>query len=80
VDPARGAGLRGTGVAAVRESGERPRVFVLRGGDPGTLAGQLDAIAASAAVLSGDGLDGLARQLAVGALQAGDHPVPRAPT
>jgi enediyne polyketide synthase len=40
------------------------------------LAGQLDIIAASAAELSDDGLDRLARQLAVGALQAGDHPVP----
>jgi hypothetical protein len=43
-----GAGVRGTGVVAVREGGERPRVFVLRGGDPGTLAGELDVIAASA--------------------------------
>ena len=70
------AGRRGPGVVAAREGGGRARVFVLRGGDPGTLAGQLDVIAASAAALSDAGLDGLARQLAVGALQAGDHPVP----
>ena len=71
-----GAEGRGTGVVTVREGGGRPRVFVLRGGDRGTLAGQLDVIAASAAALPDDGLDGLARQLAAGALQAGDHPVP----
>ena len=66
----------GAGVVAVREAGEHPRVFVLLGWDPGTLAGQLDVIAASAAVLSDAGLDGLARQLAAGALQAGDQPAP----
>ncbi|HEY3650287.1 MAG TPA: acyltransferase domain-containing protein [Streptosporangiaceae bacterium] len=67
------AGVRGL---TVREGGERARVFVLRGGDREALAGQLDVIAASAAVLADDGLDGLARQLAAGARQAGDHPVP----
>jgi enediyne polyketide synthase len=56
----------------VRERTGPPRVFVLRGGNPGTLAGQLDVIAASAVMLSDDGLDGLARQLAAGALQAGN--------
>ena len=71
-----GAELRGSGVVAVREGGEHPRVFVLRGGNPGRLAGQLDVIAASAAGLADAGLDRLARQLAVGALQAGDHPAP----
>ena len=70
------AEVRGTGGLAVREGGGRSRVFVLRGGDRGALAGQLDVIAASAAALTDDGLDGLARQLAAGALQAGDHPVP----
>jgi enediyne polyketide synthase len=71
-----GAEARGTGAVAVREGGGRARVFVLRGGDRGALAGQLDVIAATAAALPDDGLDGLARQLAAGALQAGDHPVP----
>ena len=70
------AEVRGTGGLAVREGGGRSRVFVLRGGDRGALAGQLDVIAASAAALTDDGLDGLARQLAADALQAGDHPVP----
>ena len=70
------AEVRGTGAAAVREGGGRARVFVLRGGDRGALAGQLDVIAASAAALTDDGLDGLARQLAADAVQAGDHPVP----
>ena len=70
------AEVRGTGGLAVREGGGRSRVFVLRGGDRGALAGQLDAIAASAAALTDDGLDGLARQLAAGARQACDHPVP----
>ena len=68
--------MRGTGGLTVREGGGRARVFVLRGGDRGALAGQLDVIAASAAALPDDGLDGLARQLAAGALQAGDHPMP----
>ena len=49
---------------------EHLRVFPLRGGDPGALADQLDVIAASAAVLSDTGLDGLARQLAIAALAA----------
>jgi len=71
-----GAEARGTGAVTVREGGGRARVFVLRGGDRGALAGQLDVIAATAAALPDDGLDGLARQLAAGALQAGDHPVP----
>ena len=71
-----GAEVRGTGAATVREGGGRARVFVLRGGDRGALAGQLDVIAARAAALPDDGLDGLARQLAAGALQAGDHPMP----
>jgi enediyne polyketide synthase len=71
-----GAEARGTGALTVREGGGRARVFVLRGGDRGALAGQLDVIAATAAALPDDGLDGLARQLAAGALQAGDHPVP----
>jgi enediyne polyketide synthase len=70
------AEVRGTGGLAVREGGGRSRIFVLRGGDRGVLAGQLDVIAASAAALTDDGLDGLARQLAADALQAGDHPVP----
>jgi enediyne polyketide synthase len=70
------AEVRGTGGLAVREGGGRSRIFVLRGGDRGALAGQLDVIAASAAALTDDGLDGLARQLAADALQAGDHPVP----
>ena len=55
---------------------EHSRVFPLRGGDPGALANQLDVIAASAAVLSDAGLDGLARQLTIAALAAGDHPAP----
>src|SRR6266700_3615938 len=70
------AEVRGTAGLAVREGSGRARVFVLRSGDRGALAGQLDLIAASAAALTDDGLDGLARQLAVDALQAGDHPVP----
>ncbi len=70
------AEVRGTAGLAVREGSGRARVFVLRSGDRGALAGQLDVIAASAAALTDDGLDGLARQLAVDALQAGDHPVP----
>ena len=61
---------------ALRDTAEHPRVFALRGRDPGTLASQLDVIAASAAVLSDAGLDGLARQLAVSAVQADDHPAP----
>src|SRR6266536_1027918 len=73
---AAGAEVRGTGGLAVREGSGRARVFVLRSGDRGALAGQLDVIAASAAALTDDGLDGLARQLAVDALQAGGHPVP----
>jgi len=64
------------GRPAAVDAAEYPHVFALRGGDPGALAGQLDVIAASAAVLSYAGLDGLARQLAVGALAAGDHPAP----
>jgi enediyne polyketide synthase len=59
--------------AAVREEAGHPRVFVLRGGNPGTLAGQLDVIAASAPALSDDGLEELARRLAVSALEAGEH-------
>jgi enediyne polyketide synthase len=59
--------------AEVREEAGHPRVFVLRGGDPGTLAGQLDVIAASAPTLSDDGLENLARRLAVNALEAGEH-------
>lgn len=59
--------------AEVREEAGHPRVFVLRGGDPGTLAGQLDVIAASAPALSDDGLEDLARRLAVSALAAGEH-------
>ena len=54
--------------AAVRECGGA-RVFVLRGGDRGR-SRQLDVIAASAAALTDDGLDGLARQLAADAVQA----------
>jgi enediyne polyketide synthase len=60
----------------VREGGERARVFALCGGDPGTVAGQLDVIAASAAVLSGAGLDELASQLAAGALRAAGQRAP----
>jgi hypothetical protein len=58
------------------DTAEHRHVFVLRGGEPGALASQLDVIAASADVLSDAGLDGLARQLAIGALEAGDHPAP----
>jgi enediyne polyketide synthase len=47
-------------------------VFVLRGVDPWTLAGQLDVIEASAAMLSDDGLERLARQLAASALHTGN--------
>ena len=61
---------------ALRDTAEHPQVFALRGRDPGTLASQLDVIAASAAVLSDAGLGGLARQLAVSAVQADDHPAP----
>ena len=53
-----------------------PRVFVLRGADPGTLAGQLDVIAASAPALSDDGLEKLAGRLAVSALESGEQPDP----
>jgi hypothetical protein len=60
----------------VREEAGQPRVFVLRGGDPGTLAGQLDVIAASAPTLSDDELEKLARRLAVTALEAGEHADP----
>ncbi|HEY2285804.1 MAG TPA: beta-ketoacyl synthase N-terminal-like domain-containing protein, partial [Streptosporangiaceae bacterium] len=60
----------------VREEAGQPRVFVLRGGDPGTLAGQLDVIAASAPTLPDDGLEELARRLAVTALEAGEHADP----
>ena len=56
--------------AALRDTAEHPRVFALRGRDPGTLASQLDVIAASAAVLSDAGFAGLARRLAVSAAQA----------
>ncbi len=56
----------------VRERSGPPRVFVLRGGDAGTLAGQLDVIADSAAVLSEDGLEKLAWQLAASAQNAGN--------
>jgi hypothetical protein len=62
--------------SAVREEAGRPRVFVLRGGDAGTLARQLDDIAASAPALSDDELETVARRLAVSALEAGDHPDP----
>jgi enediyne polyketide synthase len=62
---------RGPAVQARERSG-RPRVFVLRDGDAGTLAGRLDVIAASAAMLVDDGLEGLARQLAADVLPAGD--------
>src|SRR6266702_2539899 len=72
-EEAAGQGVAG---AVLPETAEHLRFFALRGGDPGTLAGQLDVIAASAAVLSDAGLDGLARQLAVSAAQAGDHPAP----
>ena len=65
---------RGVDTVVVRDTAEQLRVFALRGGDPGTLAGQLDVIAASAAVLSDAGLDALARQLAVSAVQADHHP------
>ena len=71
----RGGARDRAGWRSGRAAGGRA-LFVLRGGDRGALAGQLDVIAASAAALTDDGLDGLARQLAVGALQAGDHPVP----
>jgi len=57
---------RGPGAVTVREGGGRARVFVLRGGDRGALAGRLDVIAASATARPDDGLDGLARQLAAG--------------
>jgi enediyne polyketide synthase len=60
----------------VREEAGQPRVFVLRGGDSGTLAGRLDVLAASAPPLSDDGLEELARRLAVSALGNGDHPDP----
>jgi hypothetical protein len=66
-----GAGQKRVTGLEVRERTGYPRVFVLRGGDPGTLAGQLDVIEASAVVLTEDGLEGLSRQLAAGALQAG---------
>jgi hypothetical protein len=49
------AGTRRTGLII---AGSVPE---LGGGDRGALAGQLDVIAASAALLSDDGLDGLAR-------------------
>ena len=54
-----------------RDRSGRPRVFVLRDGDAGALAGRLDVIAASAAMLVDDGLEGLARQLAADVLPAG---------
>ena len=73
---ARHTALRGAVTVALRDTAEHPRVFALRGRDPGTLASQLDVIAASAAVLSDAGLGGLARQLAVSAAQADDHPAP----
>ncbi len=60
----------------IREQAGLPRVFVLRGADPGTLAGQLDVIAASAPALSDDGLEKLAGRLAVSALESGEHPDP----
>jgi enediyne polyketide synthase len=66
-----GAGQKRVTGLEVRERTGYPRVFVLRGGDPGTLARQLDVIEASAVVLTEDGLEGLSRQLAAGALQAG---------
>ena len=65
-------GRPASGGRAARES-RQPRLFVLRDGDPGTLADQLDVIAGSAAMLSDDGLDRLARELAIGAAQAGQH-------
>jgi len=71
-----GAGPRPGVPGSAVDTAERRHVFVLRGGEPGALASQLDVIAASAAVLSDAGLDGLARQLAIGALEAGDHPAP----
>ena len=64
-----GAGHERVAGLAVRERTGYPRVFVLRGGDPGTLAGQLDVIEASAVVLTDDGLEGLSRQLAADARQ-----------
>jgi acyl transferase domain-containing protein len=72
VGAADGAERGRVAVVETWERSARPRVFVLRGGDPGTLAGQLDVIAASAAVLSDDGLEALARQLAAGVRPAGD--------
>ena len=71
---ARHTARRETVTAALRDTAEHPRVFALRGRDPGTLASQLDVIAASAAVLSDAGFAGLARQLAVSAARADDHP------
>ncbi len=74
--PQAGEEQRPVRASEVREEAGPPRVFVLRGGDPGTLAGQLDVIAASAPALPDDELEQLARRLAVTALEAGEHPDP----
>jgi 3-oxoacyl-(acyl-carrier-protein) synthase/malonyl CoA-acyl carrier protein transacylase len=61
---------------AVRESAPDPSVFALCGGDPGELAGRLDAIAASVEGLAEAELREVARHLAFGVLGAGDREAP----
>jgi enediyne polyketide synthase len=57
-------------------SGSPPSVFALCGGDPGELAGRLEAIAASVGGLSAGELHEVARHLAFGVLAAGDRGAP----
>ncbi len=60
----------------VGESTSDPSVFALCGGDPGELAGRLDAIAASVEGLAEAELREVARHLAFGVLGAGDRGAP----
>jgi enediyne polyketide synthase len=57
-------------------SGSQPSVFALCGGNPGELAGRLDAIAASVEALSAAEVREVARHLAFGVLAAGDRGAP----
>jgi enediyne polyketide synthase len=60
----------------MRESASDPSVFAVCGGNPGELAGRLDAIAASVEGLAEAELREVARHLAFGALGASDRGAP----